>query len=87
MMEQITNRNADRLHQQTGEYLTLPKGLLGVLITIAFVRGENLLASSSAERTQSPLDRTAPPSFLNLTKKIKVDVYFTTCTQRQMGHC
>lgn len=31
-------------------------------MTIAFVRAVNLLASSSAERTQSPLDWTAPAS-------------------------
>lgn len=37
---------------------TLPKGLLGELITMAFVRGVILLASSSADSTQSPLDRT-----------------------------
>lgn len=42
--------------------LTLPNGLLGVLITMALVRGVILLASSSAERTQSPLDRIALPS-------------------------
>lgn len=41
--------------------LTFPNGLLGVLMTMAFVRGVNLLASSSGERTQSPLDRMALP--------------------------
>lgn len=48
--------------QHSGKRLTLPSGLLGVLITMAFVRGVNLEASSSAERTQSALDRTALPS-------------------------
>lgn len=51
-------------HQNPSTSLTLPNGLLGVLITIAFVRGVNLLANSSADRTQSPLDRTVLPSSL-----------------------
>lgn len=41
--------------------LTFPSGLFGVLMTMAFVRGVNLLASSSGQRSQSPLERTALP--------------------------
>lgn len=48
--------------------VTLPSGLLGVLITIAFVRGVILLVSSSAERTQSPLDSTVLPSLCHKNK-------------------
>lgn len=49
------------------KHLTLPNGLLGVLMTMAFVRGLNLLASSSGERTQSALDSTAPSPFFYIT--------------------
>lgn len=54
---------------QTAECLTLPSGLFGVLITMAFVRGVNLLASSSAERTQSLLDRLTLPRFFCVEPK------------------
>lgn len=40
----------------SAEPLTFPSGLFGVLMTMALVRGVNLLASSSAERTQSALE-------------------------------
>ena len=44
--------------------LTLPNGLLGVLMTIAFVREFKLLASSSGHKTQSALDKPGPVGFL-----------------------
>lgn len=59
---------------QTAKCLTLPSGLFGVLTTMAFVRGVNLLASSSAERTQSPLDRLSLPLFCVEPKKTTFSV-------------
>lgn len=72
----------------TGKCLTLPSGLLGVLITMAFVRGVNLLASSSAERTQSPLDGMVSSStFLNSTIENKGWFFFFLSTQRERWNC
>lgn len=43
--------------------LTLPNGLLGLLMIIAFVQELNLLASSSGHNTQSALDKAGPVTF------------------------
>lgn len=46
-------------------------------MTIAFVRGVNLLASSSGDRTQSPLDSTAPSPFWQIIKWHKILNYWS----------
>lgn len=64
-----------------GERLTFPSGSFGVLMTMALVRGVNLAASSSAESTQSPLERGAPlPLFFCVGGKKKKTGNRLSCT-------